>query len=41
MGSGENVYNIGNCILQYDQNKSIWKYTANPALKTKPAAVME
>ncbi len=36
----EYVFNIGNGILQrkYDSHTLYWKYTANPALKTKAAA---
>jgi hypothetical protein len=32
------VFKIGNGTLYYDEESGRWKYTANPALKTKPAA---
>jgi hypothetical protein len=38
---GNDRFKIGNGIMRYDSNKSIWKYTANPALNTKPAAARE
>jgi hypothetical protein len=31
------IFKVGNGTLQYSDEDDIWKYTANPALKTKPA----
>jgi hypothetical protein len=35
---GEEVFKIGNGTLYVEEKSGRWKYTANPALKTKPAA---
>jgi hypothetical protein len=35
------IIDVGSGTLSYEDEDDIWKYTANPALKTKPAAARE